>query len=80
NFDLRERLHRASMRKFSGLLHIFIEAFGRLSYSDRPDWIDDANKQFMAQLLNMARTLLGLVVEGPEADLVWTTYQNEADE
>lgn len=80
NFDLRERLHRASMRKFSGLLHIFIEAFGRLSYSDRPDWIDDANKQLWEKIADMARTLLGLVVEGPEADLVWTTYQNEADE
>ena len=28
----------------------------------------------------MARSLLGLVVEGPEADLVWSTYQNEADD
>lgn len=80
NFNLRERLHRASMRKFNGLVHIFIDVFGRLSYADRPDWIDDANKQHWEKIADMARNLLGLVVEGPEADLVWTTYQNEADE
>jgi len=28
----------------------------------------------------MARSLLSLVVEGPEADLVWSTYQNEAED
>ncbi|KAI6046073.1 hypothetical protein EDC04DRAFT_3053491 [Pisolithus marmoratus] len=80
NFNLRERLHRASMRKFNGLAHFFIEAFGRLSYVDRPDWIDDADKQLWEKISDMARTLLGLVVEGPEADLIWATYQNEADE
>ncbi|KAI6169382.1 hypothetical protein EDD17DRAFT_1518359 [Pisolithus thermaeus] len=80
NFNLRERLHRASMRKFNGLVHVFIEVFGRLSYADRPDWIDDANKQHWEKIADIARTLLGLVVEGPEADLIWTTYQNEADE
>ena len=35
----------------------------------------------LADLISdMARSLLGLVVEGPEADLVWSTYQNEADD
>ena len=28
----------------------------------------------------MARSLLSLVVEGPEADLVWSTYKNVADD
>ncbi|KAG1716637.1 hypothetical protein ID866_515 [Astraeus odoratus] len=79
-FSLRERLHRAPIRKFNGLVHIFIETFGRLSYADPPDWISSADKQSWEKVADMSRTLLSLVVEGPEADLVWNTYQSEADD
>ncbi|KAL4074141.1 hypothetical protein J3A83DRAFT_2683976 [Scleroderma citrinum] len=80
NINLRERLHRAPMRKFNGLIHRFIETFGRLSYADRPDWISGEDKQAWEKVSDMARSLLGLVVEGPEADLVWSTYQTEVDD
>ena len=45
DLNLRERLHRAPMRKFNGLIHTFVETFGRLSYADRPDWITGEDKQ-----------------------------------
>lgn len=97
DLNLRERLHRAPMRKFSGLIHSFIETFGRLSYADCPDCISSADKltwEKVAGMLHasthaahsllagadMARLLLGLVVEGPEADLIWGTYQYQPDD
>ena len=45
DLNLRERLHRAPMRKFNGLIHTFIETFGRLSYAGRADWITGEDKQ-----------------------------------
>lgn len=80
DLNLRERLHRAPMRKFSGLIHSFIETFGRLSYADCPDCISSADKLTWEKVADMARLLLGLVVEGPEADLIWGTYQYQPDD
>jgi len=75
NFNLRHRLHYAPSRTFNGITHMFIVTFGRLSCADPPEWIDSARKVELETMSEMAQDLLDLVVDGPEADSIWTAYQ-----
>jgi hypothetical protein len=43
--NLRLRLHHAPHRAFSGISHMFIVTFGRLSYADPPEWVDAAQRR-----------------------------------
>ena len=38
--NIRERLSYAPRGPFNGLVHLFIVAFGRLSFSDPPEYLD----------------------------------------
>lgn len=40
--NIRERLSYAPRGPFNGLVHLFIVAFGRLSFSDPPEYLDKA--------------------------------------
>ena len=71
------QLETAPSRPFNGLLHAFIVALGRSSYADSPDWIETKDKLEIDQLIDMSRELLDLVVEGPEGDSIWGTYQDD---
>jgi len=77
-------------------MHHFIVTFGRLSYGEAPEWMneqqrwellfltgDDLFAVFTSSLMkdiwtDMARDILEVVVDGPEADRTWQTYQTEA--
>ncbi|KAJ6499201.1 hypothetical protein C8R45DRAFT_1093446 [Mycena sanguinolenta] len=75
NFNLRHRLHYAPSRTFNGITHMFIVTFGRLSCADPPEWINSAQTLELEAMAEMAQDLLDLVVDGPEADSIWTAYQ-----
>ncbi|KAJ7251529.1 hypothetical protein B0H12DRAFT_1234163 [Mycena haematopus] len=80
NFNLRHRLHYAPSRAFNGITHMFIVTFGRLSCADPPEWIDSAHALELEAMAEMAQDLLDLVVDGPEADSIWTAYQVDPGE
>ncbi|EGN99743.1 hypothetical protein SERLA73DRAFT_179920 [Serpula lacrymans var. lacrymans S7.3] len=74
-FNLRHKLQVTPSRQFNGITHMFIVTLGRLSYTDPPEWIAAKDKVELEHIAEMARELLDLVVEGPEGDSVWATYQ-----
>ncbi|KIJ18623.1 hypothetical protein PAXINDRAFT_110123 [Paxillus involutus ATCC 200175] len=78
--NLRERLYRAPTKTYSGLIHFFILTFGRLSYANSPYWLDAKDRQRLVQVADIARPLLELVIQGPELDSIWETYQDEAED
>ncbi|KIK97358.1 hypothetical protein PAXRUDRAFT_824987 [Paxillus rubicundulus Ve08.2h10] len=78
--NLRERLYRAPMKTYGGLIHFFILTFGRLSYANSPYWLDAKDRQRLVQVAEIARPLLELVIQGPELDSIWETYQDEAED
>lgn len=43
--NLRYKLQHAPHRPFNGITHMFIVTFGRLGYSDTPEWIDTKSRQ-----------------------------------
>lgn len=43
--DLRERLLRAPINIYQGLVPSFILTFGRLSYANPPHWLEAKNKK-----------------------------------
>lgn len=51
--DLRRKLIHTSHVIVNGVMHIFVVAFGRLSYADPPDWVDKEGKDEL-QLLQGA--------------------------
>ncbi|KAG8996305.1 hypothetical protein FRB90_012770 [Tulasnella sp. 427] len=80
--DLRIQILQAAARdpmQFNGLHHLFILAFGRLSYADPPDWLSSEAKDAAVKMGEFARDLLESVVEGPELDNIWEAYQ-QSDE
>ncbi|KAN0091245.1 hypothetical protein V8E55_004811 [Tylopilus felleus] len=78
--DLRERLLRAPPKTYQGLMHGFILTFGRLSYANPPYWLDEKNRERLAGVADLARALLEKVIQGPELDLIWETYQDEGED
>lgn len=64
---------------FDNLVHMFILSFGQLSYADPPDWIDVEGKVELECLVDIARSLLDLTVDGPEGDSILAAYQMEPD-
>ncbi|KAI9571100.1 hypothetical protein HD554DRAFT_2169491 [Boletus coccyginus] len=78
--DLRERLLRAPPKTYQGLIHGFILTFGRLSYANPPYWLDEKDRQRLMGVADLARALLERVIQGPELDLIWETYQDEGEE
>ncbi|KAG8214028.1 hypothetical protein J3R82DRAFT_10783 [Butyriboletus roseoflavus] len=78
--DLRERLLRAPAKTYPGLIHFFILTFGRLSYANPPYWLDAKDRRRLVGVADVARVLLEKVIQGPELDLIWETYQDEGEE
>ncbi|KXN85360.1 hypothetical protein AN958_11460 [Leucoagaricus sp. SymC.cos] len=76
---LHDKLQRAPHRNLSNLVHMFVVSFGQLSYADPPGWLDSEGKSELECLVDTARGLLDLVVDGPEGDSVWAAYQMEPD-
>ncbi|TDL26276.1 hypothetical protein BD410DRAFT_784364 [Rickenella mellea] len=81
-FDLRLKLHYAdnSHRQFNGLSHMFIVMIGRLSCADPPDWLEEAPRLELERLVEPARDLMELIVEGPEEESVWRAYGKGDDQ
>ncbi|KAF8622744.1 hypothetical protein AX15_006834 [Amanita polypyramis BW_CC] len=79
SFNLKPRVHHNSHQALTGLNHIFIVSFGRLSYADPPDWIDKPGRRELESLTDIARELLDIVVDGPESDYIWSLYQEDPD-
>ncbi|KAH7925536.1 hypothetical protein BV22DRAFT_1104899 [Leucogyrophana mollusca] len=77
--NLRERLEIAPARQYNGLIHMFIVTIGRMSYAEPPEWVNARDKLELEQLSDLARELLEEVVEGPEGDSIWATYQEDPD-
>ncbi|KAG6842176.1 hypothetical protein C0991_001669 [Blastosporella zonata] len=77
--NLRQKLHTPYHRIFNGLMHMFIVTFGRLSYGEAPEWIDREGRLELVSSTEMARDILDLVVDGPEADRTWQAYQLEGE-
>lgn len=53
--NLRQKLHVPQHRIFHGLMHLFIVTFGRLSYSEAPEWI---NREGRTELVSLTGELL----------------------
>ncbi|KAG6886161.1 hypothetical protein C0993_000679 [Termitomyces sp. T159_Od127] len=77
--NLRQKLHAPYHRIFNGLMHMFIVAFGRLSYGEAPEWIHRQGRIDLVSSTDMARDILDHVVDGPEADRTWQAYQIEGE-
>jgi len=75
SLNLRLMLHHNPRRMLTGLNHLFIISIGRLSFADPPEWIGKTGKRELESLIDMARELLDLVVDGPESDSIWSLYQ-----
>ncbi|KAF8236475.1 hypothetical protein L208DRAFT_1390557 [Tricholoma matsutake] len=78
-FNLRHKLYSTHYRPFNGLTHMFIVTFGRLCYADLPGWVDEQGRHDLLLSTDIARELLDLVVDGPEADSIWQAYQFETE-
>ncbi|THH33203.1 hypothetical protein EUX98_g1012 [Antrodiella citrinella] len=82
-YNLARRLqiakHHVAHRTFNTLDHAFMVTFGRFSFADAPEWIDDAGKAHLEGLSGMARQVLELVVDGPELELIWGSFQPDPE-
>ncbi|KAF9501595.1 hypothetical protein BDN71DRAFT_721855 [Pleurotus eryngii] len=73
------KLQQAPPRYFNGANHVFIVAFGRLSYADPPSWMNKTTVIALERVIDMAKDLLEHVVDGPEGDAIWEVYQGNFD-
>ncbi|KAG1890390.1 hypothetical protein F4604DRAFT_663097 [Suillus subluteus] len=76
---LRERLECAP-RHYNGLVHLFVVTMGRLSFADVPEWVQEEDKQDLERVAGLAKDLLELLMDAPEMDAIWATYQEGPDE
>ncbi|KAG2059002.1 hypothetical protein BDR06DRAFT_759554 [Suillus hirtellus] len=76
---LRERLERAP-RHYNGLVHLFVVTMGRLSFADVPEWVQEEDKQDLERVAGLAKDLLELLMDAPQMDAIWATYQEGPDE
>ncbi|KAG2345667.1 hypothetical protein BDR05DRAFT_930330 [Suillus weaverae] len=76
---LRERLECAP-RHYNGLVHLFVVTMGRLSFADVPEWVQEEDKQDLERVAGLAKDLLELLMDAPQMDAIWATYQEEPDE
>ncbi|PVF94043.1 hypothetical protein CPB86DRAFT_818295 [Serendipita vermifera] len=65
--------------KFNGLEHMFVVGLGRLSYADPPETQNKEAKELAESNAELARDLLEHVVDGQEVDVIWGTYQDDAN-
>ncbi|KAI0311901.1 hypothetical protein OF83DRAFT_708942 [Amylostereum chailletii] len=78
--NLRETFLKAStVRRFSGLGHMFIVTLGRLSYAEAPDHISFEDKNRLEHLVEPARDIMDIVIEGPESESIWAAFQEAED-
>ncbi|KAI0043401.1 hypothetical protein FA95DRAFT_1575144 [Auriscalpium vulgare] len=77
--NLRLKLQHAPHRPFNGLGHMFVVAFGRLSYADAPEQVDKDGRVKLEQLSEPARDIMELVIEGPESESIWAAFQDASD-
>ncbi|PFH51567.1 hypothetical protein AMATHDRAFT_59054 [Amanita thiersii Skay4041] len=80
SLNIRLRLHHNPYRSHTGLHHVYIVCFSRLSYADPPEWVDATGRRELEALAEMARELLDLVVDGPESDSIWSLYQQNPNQ
>nr|GAT56788.1 predicted protein [Mycena chlorophos] len=78
--NLRQRLQNAPARPFSGVNHVFLVTFGRLSCGDPPDWMTESQKHELESLGDLAQDLVDQVVDGPEMDSIWQAFQGEPND
>ncbi|ESK97149.1 rad26 atrip [Moniliophthora roreri MCA 2997] len=78
--NLRQKFHRSPVRAFNGITHNYIITFGRLAYAPAPEWLNEDSRHHLAGVVEMARDLLEMVVDGPEVDSVWALYQDDMEE
>ncbi|KAF8894962.1 hypothetical protein CPB84DRAFT_1963345 [Gymnopilus junonius] len=78
--NVRLKLHQAPHRPFNGIDHMFVVTFGRLSYCDPPSWLDLDDRQSLTCLVDIAREILEVVIDGPEIDSVWAAFESVHDE
>ncbi|KAH8074199.1 hypothetical protein BXZ70DRAFT_963846 [Cristinia sonorae] len=76
--NLNEKL-QTNHRIFNGIQHVFHVTFGRFTFADAPEWLDEGGRIQLEQLTKMARELLEIVVEGPELDMIWASFQLDLD-
>ncbi|KAG2150466.1 hypothetical protein DEU56DRAFT_977750 [Suillus clintonianus] len=76
---LRERLEHAP-RHYNGLVHIFVVTMGRLSFADVPEWVQEEDKLDLERVAGLAKDLLELLMDAPQMDAIWATYQEGPDE
>ncbi|KAG2146479.1 uncharacterized protein EDB93DRAFT_477741 [Suillus bovinus] len=76
---LRERLEHAP-RHYNGLVHLFVVTMGRLSFADVPEWVQEEDKQDLERVAGLAKDLLELLMDVPQMDAIWATYQEGPDE
>ncbi|KIM29680.1 hypothetical protein M408DRAFT_22563 [Serendipita vermifera MAFF 305830] len=65
--------------KMNDLEHMFVVGLGRLSYADPPEWSSKPAKDALENAAGLARELLESVVDGPEVDAIWTSFQDSEE-
>ncbi|KAI0344600.1 hypothetical protein BDW22DRAFT_1066488 [Trametopsis cervina] len=79
-YQLNHKLHHIPHRQFNGIVHMFIVSMGRFGYADAPSWLGDEDKSRFEQVAEMAKSLLDLVMEGPEIEDVWDAFQPDLEQ
>ncbi|THV02347.1 hypothetical protein K435DRAFT_963088 [Dendrothele bispora CBS 962.96] len=78
--NFRKLLQETQSSRFAGIIHMFIVTFGRLSYAQDLEWMDDERRREMTGVYELASELFDLVVDGPEGDSVYAAFQDQGEE
>jgi len=62
----------------SSLSHFYVVSIGRMSYAPVPHWLNSQCKAMIEASCDLAHDLMGLIIEGPEEDLIWSAF-NEGE-
>jgi len=64
---------------FNGVTHMFMVTFGRLSWAEAPDWLDDGCRDTCEVIAELAMEVIETVVAGPECDSLWAVWHQDED-
>ncbi|KAF5370769.1 hypothetical protein D9758_002016 [Tetrapyrgos nigripes] len=78
--NLRKLLQETPPNRFTGIVHRFIVTFGRLTYTQELDWVDEERRRELTGVYELAGEILDMVVEGPEGETVYAVFQDQTEE
>ncbi|KZT08498.1 uncharacterized protein LAESUDRAFT_811538 [Laetiporus sulphureus 93-53] len=73
--SLRQKILNARYPQFHGIHHMIIVTLGRLTYAEPPQDVSTELRSMLDQAIDMSEEMLGLLVDGPEHELVFSAFQ-----